>query len=65
VGAPAELDRARAYDAWYQTPLGAAAHRIELRLIAELASPKRGEHALDAGCGTGIYTAWLAEQASR
>ena len=61
MGAPDELGRACAYDAWYETPLGAAAHRIELRLIAELAAPKWGEHALDVGCGTGIYTAWLAE----
>jgi SAM-dependent methyltransferase len=52
-------DRAGAYDAWYQTPLGAAAHRIEQALIAEAARPLPGERALDAGCGTGIYTAWL------
>lgn len=61
MGAAAETDRARAYDAWYKTPLGAAAHRIELRLIAGRAAPKQGERALDVGCGTGIYTAWLAE----
>lgn len=60
MGAPAELDRACAYDAWYETPLGAAAHRIELGLIAELAAPKRGERALEVGCGTGTYSAWLA-----
>jgi ubiquinone/menaquinone biosynthesis C-methylase UbiE len=49
------------YDAWYETPLGAAAHRIESSLIAALASPRRGERALDVGCGTGIYTSWLAD----
>ena len=53
-------DRAAAYDAWYRTPLGAAAHGIELALVAEAARPRAGERALDAGCGTGIYTAWLA-----
>jgi ubiquinone/menaquinone biosynthesis C-methylase UbiE len=53
-------DRAAAYDAWYTTPLGAAAHRIELALIAEAARPRPGERALDAGCGTGIYTTWLS-----
>ena len=60
--APAEADRVRSYEAWYETALGAAAHRIELRLIQNVASPKVGERALDVGCGTGIYTAWLAEQ---
>jgi ubiquinone/menaquinone biosynthesis C-methylase UbiE len=53
-------DRAAAYDAWYETPLGAAAHRIELALVEALARPEAGEAALDVGCGTGIYTAWLA-----
>jgi ubiquinone/menaquinone biosynthesis C-methylase UbiE len=53
-------DPAAAYDAWYRTPLGAAAHRIELGIVAELAAPKPGERCLDAGCGTGIYMTWLA-----
>lgn len=47
------------YDAWYATSLGAAAHGIELGLVAELAQPRRGEKALDAACGTGIYSEWL------
>jgi ubiquinone/menaquinone biosynthesis C-methylase UbiE len=60
VAAAAEPDRAHAYDAWYATGLGAAAHRSELDLVAELAAPAPGERALDVGCGTGVYTAWLA-----
>ena len=54
--------RAAAYDAWYQTPLGKAAHEIERATVAELARPAQGERALDAGCGTGIYSAWLVSQ---
>jgi ubiquinone/menaquinone biosynthesis C-methylase UbiE len=58
----AEADRARAYDAWYETTLGAAAHRIELRLIETVGAPEPGERALDVGCGTGIYTSWLTQR---
>jgi ubiquinone/menaquinone biosynthesis C-methylase UbiE len=50
---------ASTYDSWYDTELGAAAHAVELAQIAELADPQPGERALDVGCGTGIYTAWL------
>lgn len=57
----AAADPAAVYDAWYATGLGAAAHRVELELVAELALPKPGERALDAGCGTGIYSAWLSD----
>ncbi len=53
-------DPAAAYDAWYATRLGAAAHKSELALVEQLAQPQPGERALDVGCGTGIYTAWLA-----
>jgi SAM-dependent methyltransferase len=51
-----------AYDAWYRTPLGAASHRIELAAIEELATPRPDERALDAGCGSGLYSAWLADR---
>jgi ubiquinone/menaquinone biosynthesis C-methylase UbiE len=51
-----------AYDAWYETGLGAAVHAIELGLVATLADPQPGERALDVGCGTGIYAVWLAGQ---
>jgi 2-polyprenyl-3-methyl-5-hydroxy-6-metoxy-1,4-benzoquinol methylase len=53
---------ADANDAWYRTPVGAAAHRVELAAIDQLAAPHAGERALDAGCGSGIYSAWLAKR---
>ena len=54
-------DAARAYDAWYELPLGSAAHRIETQMITQAAGPRAGERALDVGCGTGIYTRWLTD----
>jgi ubiquinone/menaquinone biosynthesis C-methylase UbiE len=52
---------ARAYDAWFETPLGAHADRVEKALIRRLARPRAGERALDVGTGTGHYAAWLAD----
>ena len=40
---------------------GAGDGRREARAILDLAIPQPGECALDAGCGTGIYTRRLAE----
>lgn len=41
------------YDAWYRTPWGRHAEAEELRLLLEMARPRRGERGLDVGCGTG------------
>lgn len=49
-------ERAARYDAWFSTPLGAAMDAVEARAVIELAAVRPGERALDAGCGTGIYT---------
>ncbi|MQA75242.1 MAG: methyltransferase domain-containing protein [Solirubrobacterales bacterium] len=54
--------RAAAYDAWYETPLGRAVDAAECEALIALAAPRAGERALDAGCGTGIYTRRLAER---
>lgn len=62
TGIGAGGDPVGAYDAWYATDLGAAAHQVELCLVAGLAVPAPGERALDVGCGTGNYTGWLAAQ---
>lgn len=50
------------YDAWYETPLGEAAHRLEKDLIFSLANVKKGDKALDAGCGTGNYSIELSKK---
>jgi SAM-dependent methyltransferase len=55
------LERAARYDAWFATPLGRVMDACEARAVLGLAAPQPGERALDAGCGTGIYTRRLAE----
>lgn len=54
---PAHADE---YDAWYETPLGAAMDRAQKRLVWRLARPQAGETALDVGTGTGNYACELA-----
>lgn len=55
----------KSYDAWYETPLGATSDRLERELIFSMADIKKGERALDAGCGTGIYSIELAKRGAR
>lgn len=50
------------YDAWFTTPLGRAMDAAESRAALDLIAARAGERALDAGCGTGIYTRRLAER---
>jgi ubiquinone/menaquinone biosynthesis C-methylase UbiE len=51
--------KAETYDEFCQTPIGKFVNDIEHNIISSLAAPMPGEHAVDLGCGTGAYTAWL------
>jgi len=63
VSSPAEADRARA-DAWYESPLGAAAHRIEVRLVAALLDETLGVLAADEGLSMASLSGKSGERAS-
>ncbi|GIW04379.1 MAG: hypothetical protein KatS3mg059_0999 [Thermomicrobiales bacterium] len=43
------------YDAWYTTPVGAWADRLESEVIFQLLALQPGERLLDLGTGTGRY----------
>ncbi|MGN7471552.1 class I SAM-dependent methyltransferase [Brevibacillus sp. SAFN-007a] len=53
---------ASTYDNWCNTPLGSFVDKVEKEWIAKSAQPQVGEKAVDLGCGTGIFTIWLAKQ---
>ncbi len=44
------------YEAWFGTPVGELVRRVEAAMVADLIEVGPGEHLLDAGCGTGIFT---------
>lgn len=52
---------AATYDEWCSTDIGSFVDELEKQLIYKLAAPQEGEKALDLGCGTGIYSVWLAK----
>lgn len=53
------------YDQWFMTPLGSLIKRYEGELISELLRPNPGEKILDAGCGTGVFTADILSSGSQ
>jgi ubiquinone/menaquinone biosynthesis C-methylase UbiE len=45
------------YDLWFETPMGRLIKAYESKLVLGMLAPEPGEVILDAGCGTGIFTA--------
>ena len=44
------------YDNWFATPIGQLVRWYEAELLLKFLEPLPGEHILDVGCGTGIFT---------
>ncbi len=53
------------YDAWYQTPLGRLADRLEKEAVFSLLENRAGDLALDISCGTGSYALALGQRGLR
>lgn len=53
------------YDQWFESPIGRVVREFEGRLLLEMIRPGRGEHILDVGCGTGIFSRDLLAAGSR
>ena len=49
------------YDRWFTTPIGKLVREYEKELIISLLKPEQGDKILDAGCGTGVFTADILE----
>ncbi len=47
------------YDAWFKTPIGRLVREYESRLILKMLAPSSKERILDAGCGSGVFSADL------
>ncbi len=47
------------YDSFFNTSLGRAVLETEKNLIMKMISPEAGLSALDAGCGTGVFSEFL------
>jgi ubiquinone/menaquinone biosynthesis C-methylase UbiE len=56
-----DLERAKRYEAWFSTPFGGRADRVEKLILRGLLEDFAESHSLlDVGCGTGHFTDWFA-----
>ncbi len=53
------------YDQWFETPMGRLIKGYESELVLRMLRPGAGESILDAGCGTGVFTAEILERGAR
>jgi ubiquinone/menaquinone biosynthesis C-methylase UbiE len=58
-------DLSEKYDQWFETPMGQLIKGYEGELILNMLMPSRGELILDAGCGTGVFTADILETGAK
>jgi ubiquinone/menaquinone biosynthesis C-methylase UbiE len=56
---------AEKYDLWFETPMGRQIKGYESKLVLQMLAPGPREVILDAGCGTGIFTADILETGAR
>lgn len=55
------FDRSAAtYDLWCTIEIGSYFDNLEKNIIFQLSLPRKGEKAQNLGCGTSIYSIWLA-----
>jgi ubiquinone/menaquinone biosynthesis C-methylase UbiE len=56
-----DLERAKRYEAWFTTPFGRRADRVEKEILQGLlADFGKSRSLLEVGCGSGHFTDWLA-----
>jgi ubiquinone/menaquinone biosynthesis C-methylase UbiE len=53
------------YDAFFRTPLGRYVWQAERAALRRALAPRPGEAIVDLGCGTGLFSHWLAREGLR